>query len=540
VHLKLKDYSILWVPSLRANLDSIFDSPIRYRFRWGGKQGPRISLSYEFFSSDRWKNFLRFDYRLAKGPGGGIETRYLSLDRKTEFQSINYLARDSSLLKLEEKARYRFEGLFRTLLDHDKISILMTYDKISDRDMPSSYYDRDFDFDPSERTQLLIRRQEEQWIGSLYTRLRINSFQTVKQELPTLAVHFKPFPLHKTGIIFENWANVSYLDFKYSKHLVDVHHYASNRFEYRPTLYRPFNLGQLTMTPKTGFVGIFYGNSPRHDSKMLSLGLFGCQVETQLYKYFSHFKHTLVPYSSYCYYTFPTSSPNEHYIFDITDGWTQLNEWTIGLKNSLWIKRRGEISQLFYANIYTHAFFDSKKICQTFPKLYANFVFSSLPTLKHTVKAAWNFQYHLLDYFNFRTEWTLNADFALAAEYRHRSSYNWRKVDEENFFLDNFRSQESLLHSSLSDRRDTFLLHFFYRFQPNWALEFSARKGWNRKQEPGYLEYEIDLLATIQTAWHLRLSFQHRENDNRIAMYVNVGLKRPEKNDCEQRIYSFD
>ncbi|WP_075883381.1 hypothetical protein [Candidatus Protochlamydia sp. W-9] len=540
VQLKLKKYTILWIPSLSANLDSIFDSPIRYRFRWGGRQGPRVGLTYEIFSWNRWKTFVRFDYRLARGPGGGIETRYHSVDRKTEFQSINYLARDSSLLDPNEKARYRFEGLFKTLLDQDKVSILMTYDKISDRDMPSSYHDRDFDFDPSERTQVLIRRQEDLWIGNLYTRLRINSFQTVKQELPTLSVNFKPFPLQRTGIIFENWASVSYLDFKYSKHIVDVPNYASNRFEYRPTLYRPFIAGPVTITPQMGFIEIFYGNSPKHTSQLLSLGLVGCRVETQLYKHLGDFKHVIIPYSFFHYYTSPTSSPNQHYIFDITDGWARLNKLTIGFKNSLLLKEQNGISQLFYANIYTHAFFNSKTIARTFPKLYGKFVFSSISTIKHTIQTAWDFQHHLFDHFNFRSEWTLSADFALAIEYRHRSAYSWRKVDEENFFLDSFRSENNLFNSALSDRRNTFLIHFFYRFHPNWACEFSSRQGWNRKKEPSYLEYEIDLLTTIQTAWHLRLSFQHRENDNRIALYVNVGLRRPEGKHCEHKIYTFD
>lgn len=164
----------------------------------------------------------------------------------------------------------------------------------------------------------------------------------------------------------------------------------------------------------------------------------------------------------------------------------------------------------------------------------------SLPTVKHTVDAAWNLQHNQVDYFNFHSEWTLHANFALSAEYRHRGRYSWRKVDPENFFLDVFHSENRLLHSSLSDRRDTILLHFFYRFHPNWALEFASHQGWNRLREPSYLEYEIDLLTTIQTAWHLRFSFQHKENDNRFAMYVTVGLKRPDTKSCERTVYCYE
>ena len=205
VYVQAFDYTVFWIPSLRANLDSIFDNPIRYRFRWGGRQGPRFGLTYEIFSWERWKTFLRFDYRFTRGPGLGIETHYRSEDRKTEFQSINYLAKDSSILHMHEKARYRFEGMFNKKMDGDKTTIKFSYDRISDKDMPGNYYDRDFDFDTAERTQLLIRREEPQWIGNFNTRVRLNSFQTVKQELPTLEVNFKSLPLGPQGLSSKIW-----------------------------------------------------------------------------------------------------------------------------------------------------------------------------------------------------------------------------------------------------------------------------------------------------------------------------------------------
>jgi hypothetical protein len=530
VHVKFFNYTVLWIPALRANLDSVFDSPIRYRFRWGGRQGPRFGLTYEILSWEHWKTFIRFDYRLTRGPGGGIETRYRSTDRKTEFQSINYLAKDSSILHPHEKARYRLEGIFRKRMDDDKTNILFTYDKISDKDMPSNYYDRDFDFDTAERTQLLIRRQEESWIGNLYARVRINSFQTVKQELPTLEIRFKPLALRNTGIIFENWASAAYLDFKYSKFLLHVRDYASSRLEYIPTLYRPFMIGRFfTLTPEIGMVTILYSNSKEEGGQWMALGKGGLNLQTQLYRYYGPLKHVIEPYAYYRYYSSPTSSPHQHDVFDLSDGWTRLNYLSFGIRNAFYAKRGDAcVSRIFSADFYTYAFFDTRKIHQTIPRAYSRLTFFSLRTVKHTIETAWNFEHNQIDHFNFRSEWTLNADFAIAFEYRHRSAFCWRKVDRENFFLDVFRSEHSLLHSQLSDRRDTLLLHFFYRFHPNWACEFTSRQGWNRRKEPSYFEYEFDILTTIQTAWHLRFSFQHQENDNRVALYLNIGLKRPD------------
>lgn len=499
-------------------------------------------MTYEIFSWERWKTFFRFDYRFTRGPGGGIETHYRSTDHKTEFHSINYVAKDSSILHPHEKARFRFEGMYRKLMDQDRTSIFLSYDKISDKNMPSYYYDWDFNFDTAERTQLLIRREEKGWIGNFYTRVRINSFQTVKQELPSLEVNFKPLALGKTGIIFENLASASYLNFEYSKFLPHVHDYSSTRFEYFPTLYRPIPLDNyLTLTPEIGIAAILYGNSREKEGNWMALGKGGLDLQTQLFRYYGPLKHIIEPYVFYRYYTSPTSSPHQHYIFDLSDGWTRLNYLSFGINNSFYAKRsNSSIARIFSADLYTFAFFHTDKIDQTIPKVYGRFTFFSIPTMKHTVVTAWNIEHNQLDHYNFHSQLTLNADFALAFEYRHRNTYCWRKVDEENFFLDVFRSERQMLHSPVSDRRDTFLFHFFYRVHPNWALEFTSRQGWNRKREPRYLEYEIDLLTTIQTAWHLRFSFQHREDDNRIAVFLNVGLKRPDKEECENRSCCYE
>ncbi|MBA3723249.1 MAG: hypothetical protein H0W88_12725 [Parachlamydiaceae bacterium] len=540
VQLRFLRYTILWIPSLKLNLDSIFDSPIRYRFRWGGSQGPRFGLTYEIFSWERWKSFIRFDYRLTRGPGGGFEVYYHSEDLKTDFQSINYISRDSSLLQPHEKSRFRFEGKFSKLMADDKVNILLTYDKVSDLEMPSNYYDRDFDFETSERTQLLVRRQEDDWIANFYTRVRVNSFQTVKQELPSFGVNFRPFLLGPTGIIFENWAKVSYLDFKYAKFLHE-HDYASSRIESRPKFYKPFELGPVTATPEIGGVGLFYGDSHKDGSQTALSGFAGLNLNTQLYRQWSHYKHVIEPYISYHYYSYPTVSPKKHYIFDINDGWYHLNKVTFGMRNSLFTKiTEACITRLISADLYAHAFFHSPHIHPTIPKVYSRFIFFSIPTMRHIIETAWDIRHNQLGHINVRLDWTYSDDLAIGTEYRHRDSYDWRKSDHDNFFLEAYHSDRSLRHSQVSDRRDTVLLRGFYRFHPNWTCEVSSRQGWNRKTEPRYSEYEMTFLTTIQTAWHLRFSFQHRENDNRFALYVNVGLSRPDPADAVPAVCYFD
>lgn len=529
VKFRIFDVPVFWLPSFKANLDSIFDSPIRYNVKWGSRQGHRFGMVYELFSWNRWKTFLRLDYRIKRGLGGGFETYYASEDHKTTLETINYVARDSSIIHPGQRFRYRFQGIGNSLLMDDKISVHLSYDKISDIDMPTDYNDRGLELDTAGRTELLIRRQEDAWISNLITRVRINAFQTLKQELPTFETTWRPFDLGRTGIISDTVFKASYLDFVYGNNQLYDHGYSSTRVEFSPVFYRNFQLGQVNITPEIGGVVIAYNNSPGSSSKCLTLGKFSCNLNTDLWRYYNNFKHVITPYVQYDYFTSPSVSPNSHYIFDIEDGWYRLDMMQFGVTQSLYSKQcNGLINRPFYANLYANAFFDTKTFAQAIPKVYADIVFNSFSFLRHSFSTAWNFNQNLLDYYNVRAEWTINADIAVATEYRHRSAFDWRKADHTNFILDSFRSVSQLRHSQLSDRRDTLLFHIFYRFHPCWAFEFESRHGWNRTTEPAYNEFEIDLLGTLPSALNFKLSYQHREDDDRVSVYMSIGMKRPD------------
>lgn len=327
--LKAKDVKFLiahrtlfWLPTFRANLDSIFDSPIRYNFRWDGRQGPRASLAYEVFSWRRLKAFLRLDWRLNRGLGIGFETYLRSPDRKEEFETVNYIARDSAIIHPHEHVRYRYQGLYRNLLYDDRLSFKMSWDKLSDKEMATDYKDKGLELDTAGRTELHVRHDEKFAVTNFYTRVRVNPFQTIKQELPTLETHLRPFNIFNTGVISDTQAKVAYLDFKYSNSLIHVHDYNSTRYELSQNFYRSFRLGPVTATPQLGGMAIYYGNTPEKRPRWVAFGEFGCEINSRFYRYYNNFKHVFVPFASYTYYTFPTTDPNRHYIFDIQDGWS--------------------------------------------------------------------------------------------------------------------------------------------------------------------------------------------------------------------------
>lgn len=527
--------NLLWFPALKVNLSSLTDAPIRLSAKWGGKQGGRVGVIYNFFNWGRFKASLRLDYRLNRGPGGGFETFYQSSDHKEHLETINYIARDNALELPHERTRYRFQGIYKNLALDDTLSISATWDKLSDEYMATDYNDRGLELDTAGRTELIVMRQHETWISQFRSKVRVNSFQTVKQEVPTIFLSHKPFVLGRSGMIWDNSLEASYLDFSYEKNLSGVRDYNSTRADFISRLYRPFKIEPLKITPEVGITNVAYGNSPQHNAKFLTMGFLGCNVNASFHKATDSFKHVITPYFEWQYFTGPTVNPREHYIFDIDDGLYRLESFRVGTRHDL-IKRSDTLRRLLEIDVYSYLFINRTPI----PKLYLDLTTRSWNNIRHKLTVAYDCQQEMLDQFNLLTEWSVSRDIALMLEYRHRSPYAYRKAVRDNYMLEAFRTTRSLLKSSVSDRRDTLLYHAYWRFHPLYALEFTSRTGWNRKHEPNYSEYEIDLYTQLKSHWLIKYSYQHTEIDDRFAIYVTLLTNLPGKEKkCDLRAVEF-
>ena len=110
----------------------------------------------------------------------------------------------------------------------------------------------------------------------------------------------------------------------------------------------------------------------------------------------------------------------------------------------------------------------------------------------------------------------------MSLEFRYRSSFDFRKANHENFILDVSRNQYELADSPISDKRNTILTHLYFRLNPFWACEIHSHHGWNRKLEPPYNEFKIDLYTMLSSSWKVRLSYQHNEVNDRFSWAVSL------------------
>ena len=272
-------------------------------------------------------------------------------------------------------------------------------------------------------------------------------------------------------------------------------------------------MGAITMTPKIGAVGIFYGTSPSHQPKGLAALLYGGTLLATAKRDFGSFRHQLQPYLNYIGISDPTVSSDEHYIFSMQDGYQRLNQIQLGLRNTFF--SAGGNTAL-NADLFINAFLKESAIPQLVQKGYLSIGWH-LPTVDFSFDNCWNFENQVFDFSNTRLKWTVNENVALALDFRYRSRYDWRKADHESFILDVYRKESELLASPLSDRRFIILSNLFIRLTPFWECHFQSHQGFLRKNNEPYNEFKIDLFTWISSSWKLRLSFDHTVFDNRVS-----------------------
>lgn len=502
---------IFWLPSLKSNLKVFKDPPVRYKVTWDKGLGPRVTMRYRVYSWENFNLFFRFDYRFTLGPGAALEADYHSDDNRTILLSKNYAAYDKEVPDEQSPKRWRFQGFYHTESKDQSTRVHLTYDKMSDIKMPSDFKSDDFDVNTQKRTILLVNHNKENFFSTLSFQPRINSFQSLDQELPLITVGIRPFTLGKTGVISTNFMNGGFLDYVYA---TDLHHFLKNthavRLETRNHFYRPFRSKYGTVMPSAGVVGIFYNNNPERHAALQGVLNYGCTLSTRLSRGYSSFRNTIEPYINFQGYTAPLSATDDHYIFSIEDGYAKLNLLRAGVKSSLFTRL---FNPVFSAEVYTYGLFDSHTDFGTiFPRTYLELSWKH-PIIGLQGKVAYNQAEHTWDIANVGAQWTVNEHLAFTCEFRHRSRFDWRKANHENFFLDSARSLPNLLDSPLSDQRNTLLTNIQMRLTPTTTLNFEGHFGWARLSEPGYSEIRAELFKLISCGWQLKLGYRHIPND---------------------------
>jgi hypothetical protein len=528
VRFRMFKWPSIWLPSFRINLKKFKEPIFRYYANW--HKGPKVGFRYQLYS---WRDFAlysRLEYRWKKGWGGALESEYLPEDQLTTFVTRNYAGTDRLFNANDAEFRYRVQGAFHSKSQSEQTHTTLTWDKYSDVRMPGDFKSEDFEVNTALKTLFYLHHREEDIITYLKVRPRVNAFESIKQDLPTVYIMTRPTEIHNTGVLSMNYLRASYLDFDYSDQLVfSLQDFQSPRVEIYEKLTRPTHFGALTVTPELSGTAIFYGTSPSHQSKCAALMGYGVKADLHGTRKWGRYKHIVEPYLQYKALTRPTVSPDAHYIFSIQDGYQKLQQVELGVRNLLFSARRTSGEPSFTANLFANAFFSDPVIPQMIPRLYLWLAWR-LPSVHINWNNCYNFRNQVVDYSNALLKWTISEDVALSFEGRYRSKFDWRKADHDNFILDVTRSEDELLESPLSDRRVALLSNLFIRLNPFWELRFESHHGFyrlykNHIHEKPFTEFRAHLYTYLSSSWKLHFYYGYTVN-NHFDWTINLQLMK--------------
>jgi len=510
------DLPIFWLPSFKGDIEAFIKSPVRYSISWGNGLLPKLNMRYRICSWEPIDLLLRLTIIPLKG-AGVLAKSYYSPHHRVHCFTRSYIDYDTfykDIAPNRSRVHYHLRGTYTAYNEGETTLLFACYDWLNDKNMRTDLSHHALQINPTRRTCVGIRNYHDEMIFGINGSCRINQFQGMRQELPEGFWTHKSFELGGSGIISENRVKIAYLDYAFARALESyLPHFHCARLSTQNTMYRPFYRNGLTITPLIGLVGIFYGNSNRHYPLGQLVLRYQLRADMTIRRRFKTLCHVLQPYATYHGLTRPTSSPDTTYIFNIEDGFNQLNLIKTGIRTLFYLKKYPLFEPNIIAELYAYTHFPHHKLHKITPRIQGEFTWN-FPSLKVSAHLGWNIERQLPDYANIGLAWTISKDFAFKAELRHRSSFNWRRSDPENFIMEATREVSCLLQSPLSDRRNTLLSCLQIKISPQWIARLQSHIGWGRVGEPHYNETKIDWITIISTSWQLKVTFMHAITPN--------------------------
>lgn len=216
------DVPIFWLPRLTQTLDE----EVGYRFnigqqsRWGAFMLNQWSMRHGDHTLGRY----HLDLRSSRGIGLGAD--WQSMRHKDNWSNLSGLKlyvlndaesnlnRSSSVRMPSGENRFRIDLQHRIYLPGPEASTwYLDFDlhRLSDTHFYEDFFFNDFRQTPEPDNQFSLINRQPGYLMTLMTRFQANSFYTVGEKLPELAIDWTRRPLGNTGLFHQGTLSVGYM-----------------------------------------------------------------------------------------------------------------------------------------------------------------------------------------------------------------------------------------------------------------------------------------------------------------------------------------
>lgn len=603
---KLYGVPFMWLPSFGMVIDSKYKRPsgLSYKVRFFPvvvrdehatkkfKQGtywiPVFVGRYRMYDSDALQAYARIEYQAVPlnperdsevrankgmkpqtypwyaGFGGAIDFDYKSIVNNVSLQSRNFV--NYGLWSLDPQPqildlRYRVQGRYKGLSDDGSLETYVQWDKLSDRFLRSDFKVNLFDIGTLESNEAYLKYRTNPAYVTIIARPRLNQYRGFKQQLPTFNLAVVPIDLFGSKIYLEQSYNASFLRYAYSENVIKVFKadgtaitdFSSGRFSSILSMYRPFSLGPIVLTPRVGFDGIAYTDNQNNKDAYQAVCSYGGNLQFELAGDYTYFTHYVKPYATYNGLTQPTSTnnngfttstanPNDNinYVFSIDDGYASYNQLIFGLNNEFYGKMFPIDEPTFKFNVSAMKFFASKSFVQPLSKGDIELMWQ-FPKVEFGGKFGWNFEKSVYDYIHATYGQTVNDYFAFSSTFRMRGDYWWRKDNHSNFIIDNYRTIDELRRTPLSNPRYCIVNKLQIQFSPLWTLQYENNIGQGQdvaspsnniinptdatvNNDTFYIQNMVSLSFTLSNTYRLKFNYHNTNSIKDKGFYFTLDL----------------
>lgn len=418
--LKFFDVPVLWLPALyKPRNTSGFG--VRTAFGRTSRLGYflRFSKNFDLLDEPYLNGDVMLDFYSERGWGYGINGNVIMPESKTDYlfygiwdkkpynywstsyddgTPVNYFTR----MKIPN---YRY-ALMLSNVTHitPRLDFRGQVSLFSDYNFLRDYFPGIYAQNIQPPTNAALEYQFDRASLSLFTTLKVNSFDTVVQRIPSITLDIPRQELF-ANVYYQGMTSMDYLNMNWRSYDLDpkkgpvtqdqiLRNYSSIRFDSLHMFYYPIQLDWLNIIPRAGMRFTAYSNtsenpityddlsvmlandspdgypvysmSKQYDNqggaKLRVMGELGVQMNTKIYRSWNHVKnayweldglrHVAVPYINYTYIPKPTLSADNIYYFDDIDRLTEQNFARIGIVNRLQTRRDGQIYEWFSMENY--------------------------------------------------------------------------------------------------------------------------------------------------------------------------------------------
>ena len=345
---------VLWFPYYYRDLNTHYGWRINpgYTSKWGAY----LCLGYVYpiagnpVSGNQLYGRSQLDLRSKRGVGLGQELTWSSEgifgEDTLQWGRLSlYYAYDTDDQEPED---YNWQSTY----DHHRWSIGLTErlqfsprdflhitgEKVSDSEFREDYKQNAVRASSQPLGIVNYEHRENDWAASLALMGPLDTFYAGVRRLPEARLDILPRPaLGIPRLYYESQNTAGWLrrqpakydgtwDPRYAYRLGNWAYYDTFRVDSRHILRRPITLTEgLTLTPRLGWRGTYYSDSPDGDALFRSLFELGATLQARIWRDYDTTRHTLIPYLDLTWVPGSQDGPNDRpYAFDRLD---QEYEW---------------------------------------------------------------------------------------------------------------------------------------------------------------------------------------------------------------------